>query len=229
MLCVGLSFFIPQGGEAVALPFDSDTSMETIFLLRHGETAWNKQRRVMGRLEIPLNRKGISQANRVARLLPNLEVHALYSSPLKRALDTAQILLEQNKIPMKIEPELTEVTFGWWEGNRYDDIIKDESYRRFLRSPLKSVVPGGETVGDVQKRGLKAIHRAALEIPEGRLLFVSHGDVIRAILCHYLMVPLEEFRRLRIDNGSLSVLEVDGSWAKIKFINYIPDITRMGK
>ncbi len=183
----------------------------------------------MGRLEIPLNRKGISQANRVARLLPNLEVHALYSSPLKRALDTAQILVEQNKIPMKIEPELTEVTFGWWEGNRYDDIIKDESYRRFLRSPLKSVVPGGETIGGVQKRGLKAIHRAALEIPEGRLLFVSHGDVIRAILCHYLKVPLEEFRRLRIDNGSLSVLEVDGSWAKIKFINYIPDITRMGK
>jgi len=183
----------------------------------------------MGRLEIPLNRKGISQANRVARLLPNLEIHTIYSSPLKRALDTAQILLEQNKIPMKIEPELTEVAYGWWEGNRYDDIIKDESYRRFLRSPLKSVVPGGETIGYVQKRGLKAIHRAALEIPEGRLLFVSHGDVIRAILCHYLRVPLEEYRRLRIDNGSLSVLEVDGAWAHIKFINYIPDITRMGK
>ncbi len=203
--------------------------METIFLLRHGETAWNKEKRVIGRLEIPLNRKGISQANRVARLLPNLEIHAIYSSPLKRALDTAQILLEQNKIPIKIEPELTEVAFGWWEGNRYDDIIKDESYRRFLRSPLKSAVPGGETIGDVQKRGLKAIHRAVLEIPEGRLLFVSHGDVIRAILCHYLRVPLEEYRRLRIDNGSLSVLEVDGSWAKIKFINYIPDITRMSK
>ncbi|MCZ6547548.1 MAG: histidine phosphatase family protein [Deltaproteobacteria bacterium] len=203
--------------------------METIFLLRHGETAWNKQRRVMGRLEIPLNRKGISQANRIARLLPNLEIHAIYSSPLKRALDTAQILLEQNKIPMKIDPELTEVDFGRWEGYLFDDLVEDETYRRFLRSPQKSAVPGGETIGDVQKRGLKAIQRAALEIPEGRLLFVSHGDVIRAILCHYLRVPLEEYRRLRIDNGSLSVLEIDGTWAHIKFINYIPDITHMGK
>jgi len=183
----------------------------------------------MGRLEIPLNRKGISQANRIARLLPNLEIHAVYSSPLKRALDTAQILLEQNKIPMKIDPELTEVDFGRWEGYLFDDLVEDETYRRFLRSPQKSAVPGGETIGDVQKRGLKAIQRAAREIPEGRLLFVSHGDVIRAILCHYLRLPLEEFRRFSVDNGSLSVLEVDGSWAEIKFINYVPDITRMGK
>jgi len=117
----------------------------------------------MGRLEIPLNRKGISQANRVARLLPNLEIHAIYSSPLKRALDTAQILLEQNKIPMKIEPELTEVDFGRWEGYQFDDLVEDESYRRFQRSPLKSAVPGGETIGDVQKRGLKAIQRAQRE------------------------------------------------------------------
>lgn len=183
----------------------------------------------MGRLEIPLNRKGISQANQVARLLPVLEIHAVYSSPLKRALDTAQILLEQNKIPMKIEPELTEVYFGRWEGYLFDDLVEDETYLRFLRSPLKSAVPGGETIVDVQKRGLNAIHRAAIEIPEGRLLFVSHGDVIRAVLCHYLRLPLEEFRRLRVDNGSISALEVDGSWAEIKYINYVPDITRMGK
>lgn len=88
---------------------------------------------------------------------------------------------------------------------------------------------GGETIRGVQKRGLMAVQRATREFPKGRLLFVSHGDVIRAILCHYLRQPLEEFRRLRIENGSLSALEVDGPWAEPKFINYLPDITPTSK
>ena len=57
------------------------------------------------------------------------------------------------------------------------------------------------------------------------MLFVSHGDVIRAIICHCLRLRLQEFRRLKIDNGSLTALEVDGRWAEIKFMNYLPDIT----
>lgn len=64
---------------------------------------------------------------------------------------------------------------------------------------------------------------------KGRILLVSHGDVIRALLCHCLRLPLQEFRRPRVDNGSLSVIEVDGAWAEIKVMNYIPDITRMSK
>ncbi len=183
----------------------------------------------MGRLEIPLNRKGIAQVKRIARLLPNLDVHAIYSSPLKRALDTALIQVEQNKMPLKIEPNITEVALGRGEGYRFDDLIKDDAYLRFLKSPLKSAVPGGETILGVQKRGLKAMQRATREVPKGRILLVSHADVIRAILCHYLRLPLQEFRRLRVDNGSLSVIEVDGAWAEIKVMNYIPDITRMSK
>ncbi len=73
------------------------------------------------------------------------------------------------------------------------------------------------------------MQRATREVPKGRILLVSHADVIRAILCHYLRLPLHEFRRLRVDNGSLSVIEVDGAWAEIKVMNYIPDITRMSK
>lgn len=107
--------------------------------------------------------------------------------------------------------------------------MEDKSYHRFLKNPLKTPVPGGETIRGVQKRGLKALRRAAREFPKGRLLFVSHGDVIRALICHYLQLPLEKFRRLRIDNGSLTALEVDGLWAEIKFINYLPEITDISK
>lgn len=203
--------------------------MQTLFLLRHGETAWNEERRVMGRQEIPLNRKGIFQVRRIARILPRLNIDAIYSSPLKRALETARILAEGNSVPIKIDPDLTEFAFGRWEGHRFDELIRDKAYHRFLKAPLQTAVPGGETIRDVQKRGLGVMRRAAREFPKGRLLFVSHGDVIRAIICHHLRLSLEEFRRLRIDNGSLSALEVDGPWAEIKFMNYLPDITRVSQ
>lgn len=203
--------------------------METLFLLRHGKTAWNEEGRVMGRRGIPLNRNGMLQAKRIARILPRLDIDAIYSSPLKRALETSRILVQENDLPMKIDSNLTEVAFGRWEGYRFEDLIQDEAYQRFLRDPIKATVPGGETIQDVQKRGLKVIRRATREFPQGRLLFVSHADVIRAIMCHYLRLPLEEFRRLRIDNGSLTALEVDGLWAEIKFMNYLPDVTRLSK
>ena len=213
MLCVGLSFV--------------GKSMATIFLMRHGETAWNQQKRVMGRLEIPLSRSGIAQGKRIARLLPDLEIRAIYTSPLRRAVETARILAKECHRSVKINRNLTEVAFGRWQGYRFDDLVKDEAYHRFLRSPLKVAVPGGETIVDVQKRGLKAIRRAIRDYPKGRILFVSHGDVIRAILCHYLMLPLQEFRRLRIDNGTLSAFEVDGPWSEIKYLNYLPDVTKV--
>jgi broad specificity phosphatase PhoE len=201
--------------------------METIFLMRHGETAWNQEKRVMGRLEIPLSRKGIAQGKRIAKLLPDLEIRAIYTSPLRRALETARILAKECHKSVKINSNLTEVAFGRWQGYRFDDLIKDEAYHRFLRTPLRATVPGGETIVDVQRRGLRAIRRAIREYPKDRLLFVSHGDVIRAILCHYLKLPLQEFRRLRIDNGTLSTLEVDGPWAEIKYLNYVPDVTKV--
>jgi len=197
--------------------------------MRHGETAWNNQRRVMGRLEIPLNRQGTAQSRRVAKLLPELEVRAIYSSPLKRALDTAFIIAGSQSLTVETDANLTEVAFGRWEGLQFEELVKDPAYHHFLRDPLGAAVPGGETLPAVQKRGLRALRRAMREYPDDRLLFVSHGDVIRAILCHYLNLPLVEFRRLRIDNGSLSAVEVDGSWAEVKFVNYLHNVARVSK
>ncbi|OGP28890.1 MAG: hypothetical protein A2038_04155 [Deltaproteobacteria bacterium GWA2_57_13] len=201
--------------------------METFFLLRHGETTWNKNGRVMGRLEVPLNRTGIAQARHVVKLTAHLDIDAIYSSPLKRSLQTARILAQGMKVPVKIDPQLTEVAFGRWEGYQFQQLIRDQVYHRFLKTPLTAKVPGGETMRDVQKRGIEALRRAARKYPQGRILFVTHGDVIRAILCHHLRLPLAEFRRLRIDNGSLTALEVNGPWVECKFINYLPGLIRV--
>ncbi|MBI2359704.1 MAG: histidine phosphatase family protein [Deltaproteobacteria bacterium] len=202
--------------------------MPTLFLLRHGETTWNKNGRVMGRLEVPLNRRGIVQAKHIAKILSRVKIDAVYASPLKRALQTAKIVTRSIKAPLNIEPQLTEVGFGRWEGRNFDQLARDKTYNRFIESPMTAKLPGGETMRGVQRRGLEALRRAIRKHPQGRLLFVTHGDVIRAILCHYLRLSLGEFRHLRIDNGSLTAVDLNGPWAECTFINYVPDITRLG-
>ena len=217
MLCVGPFY-------CVQIPF-----METFFLMRHGETAWNRQSRVMGRLEIPLNPQGREQAKRVARIFAALGIDAIYTSPLKRSVETALIVAGKHGFPVTIKNNLTELAFGRWERCLPADLRKDKTYHRFLKEPTRTRLPGGETLLEVQKRGIRAMRRAKREHPKGRLLLVTHGDVIRAILCHYLKLPLKEFRRFRVDNASLTALETNGNWAEVKFVNYLPDITGISK
>jgi broad specificity phosphatase PhoE len=203
--------------------------MVTVFLLRHGETAWNKLGRVMGRTQVPLGADGIEQIKKIAPLIATLKLEAIYTSPLRRAVQTAKLVAAGTKLPICRSEGLNEIAFGEWTGRHFDDLIDDELYRRFIKSPAKTVLPGGETISDVQRRGLKVIHEAAQKVPGGRFLFVSHGDVIRAILCHYMKLPLNEYRRLRVDNGSLSALQTDRRWAEIKYINYLHEIILASK
>jgi broad specificity phosphatase PhoE len=198
--------------------------MLTVFLLRHGETAWNKLGRVMGRSQVPLGADGIQQIEKVAPLVAALELDGIYTSPLRRAVQTAKLVAQGTNLPITKSEGLNEIAFGDWTGRHFDDLIDDELYRRFIKSPAKTVLPGGETISDVQGRGLRVINEAAQKVPGGRFLFVSHGDVIRAILSHYIKLPLNEYRRLRVDNGSLSALQTDRRWAEIKYVNYLDDI-----
>ncbi|NIO08557.1 MAG: hypothetical protein GTO40_11340 [Deltaproteobacteria bacterium] len=142
-------------------------------------------------------------------------------------METARILGKECHRSVKIHAGLNEVAFGRWQGYTFDDLINDDAYHRFLRNPLRAAVPGGETIVDVQRRGLRAVRRGIRDYPGGRLLFVSHGDLIRAVLCHYMKLPLQEFRRIRVDNGTLSALEVDGDWAEVKYLNYLPDVSQV--
>ena len=203
--------------------------MVTVFLLRHGETAWNKLGRIMGRTQVPLGADGIQQIQKIAPLIATLDLDGIYTSPLRRAVQTARVLAEGTNLPIRKSEGLNEIAFGDWAGRYFDELIDDELYRHFIKSPAKTLLPGGETISDVQRRGLSVIREAAQKKSGGRFLFVSHGDVIRAILCHYMKLPLNEYRRLRVDNGSLSALQTNGRWAEIKYVNYLDEIILASK
>lgn len=178
----------------------------------------------MGAGPVPLNPLGKAQAERLALCLKSRQITAVYSSPVARTLETAEILASMLEIPVSVEKGLTEIGVGHWEGRFWKDIEDEIARQNFYASPEEARPPGGETFGETQRRAVAAVERAVSQAATGHLLFVSHADVIRAILAHYLGFDLREIRRIRIDHASLTALNVDGAFSDLLLLNYTPDL-----
>jgi len=196
----------------------------TALLMRHGETDWNAAGRVMGRHTIELNAKGRAQVEAAARFAANIKPDLIITSPLVRARQSAEIIAAGlGGVTIVEDPDIAEVLYGRWEGLTYHELIDDPYYLEYRKSPIEHPTPGGETIPEVQARGAAAVGRAISAHPGQRILFVSHGDIIRTVLCHFMGLELRYFHRLRVDNAALSALQIAGNFAELKFINVLPD------
>lgn len=178
----------------------------------------------MGACPVPLNPLGKAQAERLALCLKSRPIATVYSSPVARALQTAEILASMLEMPVSVEEGLTEIGVGQWEGRYWKDLEDEITRQNFYALPEEARPPGGETFGETQRRAVAAVERAVHRATTGPMLFVSHADVIRAILAHYLGFDLREIRRIRIDHASLTALNVDGAFSDLLLLNYTPDL-----
>jgi broad specificity phosphatase PhoE len=205
----------------------SDGLRGVALLMRHGETAWNRQGRVMGRNPVELDEKGREQVGAAVPFARLLKPALVVTSPLIRARQSAEIIAAGiGGLEIREDPEISEVEYGRWEGMVFDDLIGDEEYAAYRKHPLDTPTPGGETIAQVQNRGVAAIQRAIAANPGARILFVSHGDIIRTVLCHFIGLDLARFRRIRIDNATFSGVQIAGDFAEVKFLNLLPDPDR---
>jgi len=197
-------------------------------LMRHGETPWNREGRVMGRNPVELDSHGRAQVAGLVDFVRTLKPDLIVTSPLVRARQTAEIIAAGlgGGVPIREEQQIAEVQYGRWEGMNYEQLIVDEDYLRYREEPILSSTPGGESIVEVQARGVEAVMRTLGETDGQRVLFVSHGDIIRTVLCHFMAMELRHFRRIRVDNAALSAVQVAGEFAEVKFLNIIPDIGR---
>ena len=193
--------------------------MIEILLVRHGQTEWNIQKKVMGDLPIPLNRVGRLQARDLSKKLKGIPLTACYTSPVKRALETAAIILKGRSVPLIKEPCVAEIDYGEWQGRSFREIPHEPQFVTYFTRPSRSLPPKGESMRQVQRRTIAFIERLRRRHKEGRLLVVSHADVIKAMIVNYLGLPLEELHRIRIDNGSMSLLWFDGKLERVLSIN----------
>jgi broad specificity phosphatase PhoE len=197
----------------------------TFLLLRHGVTEWNVERRIMGRRAIPLCEAGMRQVAALVPLLADLRIAAVWTSPLRRARETAAIVAAAlGDLPVHEEPGLTEVDYGDWEGRTFSEVVGEAVFRDILRDPLYTAPPGGERLLHVRDRVYAAMERVAREAAGAPALVVSHGDPLRLVLAGCLGLDPAGFRRLRLDNGGVSAIELTGDWAEVKFVNMQPDL-----
>ncbi|MCG8421759.1 MAG: histidine phosphatase family protein [Proteobacteria bacterium] len=178
-----------------------------VFLIRHGVTDWHREGKLLGRRDIPLNADGIAQAQRAADGLVGIALAEVISSPLQRALHTAQIVARQFGIEVARDHRLIDFEVGHWSGMRLDDIAVTAAYREFLANPLSTHIPGGENLEQVRKRAVDAIEQALEDNPPGAdIAAVTHSGVIRVLLAHYLGAPPATYHRLQVSSASISVL-----------------------
>lgn len=195
--------------------------MTTFLLIRHAHVDEVGNSLAGRRDGVHLSELGKQEARILAERLADVPIHGIYSSPLERALETATPLAQ--RLSLRIEPaeELIEFDFGDWTGLTFQDLDDDPRWRQFNTFRSGTRVPGGETMLEVQARAITFLQHMYKTCPDQTLLLVSHCDVIRAILCHYLGMPLDLFLRITIDPAALSMLRLHHDSATILTMNAI--------
>ncbi len=182
---------------------------QRIWLVRHGQTAWNEQQRFCGHADIPLSSVGRTQARWLAARLQEKSVVALYSSDLKRASETAAIIGRKRQLHNDVSAAWREVNFGAWEGLTYSQVATEfPDQQGFFTDPEHIAPPSGETLANALNRMLPALHSIVQATHNGDVVLVSHGGVLRGLLCSLLHMPLSQQWQLRLDTGSLSAIDI---------------------
>jgi len=183
--------------------------MTRLYLVRHGETEWNRNFRTQGSTDTHLTAKGMWQAEKVAERLEKEKVSALYSSDLKRAYNTAMAIGDRLGMEVKTSQDFREMNLGSWEGKTIEDIKREfkEVYSTWRSKPHETVIPGGEHLLDVQERALKGVSGIIKKHPGEKIVLVSHGITIKALVFGLLDIDLIYFRKIRMDNGGVSIID----------------------
>jgi broad specificity phosphatase PhoE len=179
----------------------------TVFLIRHGVTDWNRDRRLMGSREVPLSSEGVLQAKATALALASIPVGEIISSPALRAVQTAEIIGNLFHADVTRDPRLGDLKLGKWEGMTYDEASQTPEYKRLQANLLRERLPGGEDLTQVRDRATSAVEQALRDAPAGEsLAIISHASILRIVLAHYLGTSITHFHRFKISPGSVSVL-----------------------
>jgi broad specificity phosphatase PhoE len=183
-----------------------------ILLLRHGATDWNLQKRCQGATDLELNEVGCRQAEELARRLKRERINAIYSSPLKRAVQTAALIGREHRLAVTIDERLRELDHGELEGMTFSEIkaARPEFLRAWREKPAELPVPGGEKLVDVGERVWEAMARIVRRHgAEETLVIVSHQFPILSLLCRITGTPLDQYRSFHLDPCGIVLVKYD--------------------
>jgi len=186
--------------------------MTCIILVRHGQTEWNRIERFRGRADVPLNEAGLVQAEATGmRVAAEWKPAAVYSSPLSRAIKTAEAIAQHFDLPVQIQPGLADIDYGEWQGLTPDE-VRDRwpaELQAWYHQPDEAIIPGGETLAQLRSRSMSTINELSARHAEQTIVLVGHTVINRIILLGLLGLGNERFWHIKQDTCAINVFEAE--------------------
>jgi probable phosphoglycerate mutase len=178
----------------------------TLVLVRHALNDWVGDKLAGWTPGVHLNDRGRDQAEALSQRLADWPIAAFYSSPLERSVETAQIIAAPHNVKIQIREGVGEVRYGEWTGQSIKELAEEDAWRVVQYVPSRARFPGGEAIREMQARAVSELDAIVTVHPEQTVLVVSHADVLKAALAHYVGLHLDLFQRLVVNPASLSVV-----------------------
>ena len=201
-------------------------SARLLYLIRHAATRANLERPYVlqgRRTDLQLSDIGRGQAEAARRVLENRSIHQVFSSPMRRARETAEIIAQPHNTPVQLIDDLVECDVGRWEGLSWETIrTRDpQEYQAFEADPASVPYAGGESFQQVHDRAVPAIERLCREYSEGNTLIVTHNIVARVYVAHVAGIAVRKARSIRQDNAGITVISLADAQARLVTLNSI--------
>ncbi len=185
-----------------------------IFLVRHGQTEWNRQHRIQGHQDSPLTPLGKQQAEQTRKALSQFDIQQAFVSPLKRAQDSAEIILQGRSLQSTTLTDLREIRLGPWEGKTRSETVLShpEEHNSFWHSPDSFALAGAETFLQLQQRIVNTLENIFSQAITSNVLVVSHWIAIKVALAYYQDIPIAGLANMdNPENGAFQILSKNGS------------------
>jgi probable phosphomutase (TIGR03848 family) len=193
--------------------------MTILLLIRHADTDAIGNVLAGWTMGWHLNERGKQQAARLAGKLASLPLAAVYTSPLERAIETAEAIAQIHGIDPRQVEDLGEVRVGEWEGKSFAELDTHPDWVAYntMRGGVRP--PGGELMIECQMRMVRQVERLTQEHPDDTIAIVSHGDPIRSLITYFLGIPIDLFQRFEISPGSLSIAQLTDAGPYVLCVN----------
>ena len=205
--------------------------MSKVYLVRHGQTAWNVGEIFRGRADIPLDETGKQEVHLAGEALKDETLHAIYSSPLSRSIETAENIAKFHDIPVTPFDAIIDISYGEWEGLENQEVKEKypELHSLWHREPHKIKFPGGESLEEVRIRTMTGLEGLLLQHKDENFVLVAHRVPNKVICCALLGLDNSHFWRIQQDTASTNLfIYKDGQWI-IAFLNDTSYLKSLGK
>jgi len=203
-----------------------------IFLIRQGETNWNKEGRIQGQIDIPLNANGKDQARKTFEYLRNISFNKAFSSSMDRPYETAKIILQKKPdLEIKRIENLVEISHGLWEGKLENEIKEQwpELLKNWHEKPEEVIMPEGESIKDVSERSVKAFEKICSSQKDNDLsLLVAHDAVNKTLICNILGINYSNIWMIKQGNGGITIIDLFNDSNKPPVISALNITTHLG-